>query len=128
MKIKLWPLVNVLGLKSRFDNQKLPIQVVFNLSKIFELASKEYVFYREKFQELRDKYCERDEAGNPVYLEGGDGISIRAADSDECMKELEALQNIEVEIFDYKIPYEILDGVSLTLSEFELLKPFIQFA
>lgn len=128
MKIKLWPLVNVLGLKSRFDNQKLPIQVVFNLSKIFELASKEYVFYREKFQELRDKYCEKDEAGNPVYLEGGDGISIRAADSNECMKELEALQNIEVEIFDYKIPYEILDGVSLTLSEFELLKPFIQFA
>lgn len=128
MKIKLWPLINVLGLKPHFDSQKLPIQVVFNLSKIFEAASKEYVFYKEKFQELSEKYCERDGEGRPVYLEDGSGISIRDGDSNECMKELEALQNIEVEVPDYKIPYEVLEGSVLTLSEFELLKPFIQFA
>ena len=124
MKITIYQLISTLEIEKDLSTQKLPIQVVYNLSKIFARAHDELKFYQEKLQEILKQYGEKDDKGNLVFLEN-DSISIQKDKIDECQKEILDLQNLEVEMPNYTIPLKSLDSVKISLNEISALMPFI---
>nr|DAG74444.1 MAG TPA: Protein of unknown function (DUF1617) [Caudoviricetes sp.] len=124
MKITIYQLISTLEIEKDLSTQKLPIQVAYNLSKIFARAHDELKFYQEKFKEILKQYGEKNDKGELVFLEN-DSISIQKDKIDECQKEILDLQNLEIEMPDYTISLKSLDSIKISLNEISTLMPFI---
>ena len=124
MKITIYQLISTLEIEKDLSTQKLPIQVAYNLFKIFARAHDELKFYQEKFKEILKQYGEKDDKGELVFLEN-DSISIQKDKIDECQKEILDLQNLEIEMPDYTISLKSLDSIKISLNEISTLMPFI---
>lgn len=124
MKINLYNLINVLAIEDKLSAQKLPIKVTYRLSKIFSCAHEEANFYQEKLLEILKNYGEKDSNGEIITSENGT-VSIQKDKIDECSKELNELQNLELEIPDYFISLDSLETIKISLDEISVLLPFI---
>ena len=57
-------------------------------------------FYQENIQKILDNYAEKDENGNFKSNEESSGIMIKEEKIEQCHKEINDLQSINVEISD----------------------------
>lgn len=125
MKISLSQLIQTLGLNSILQEQKMSLQAVYNISKIFDCARENYQFYRSEFDKIINEYGQKNENGENVKLEDG-SLAIDPERIDECAKAMRELENLQVEIPDYSIPANCFGDLELTLEQFNLLKPFVK--
>ena len=110
-----------------FAGVSLPLKGAYKLNKIKKAIEKESEFYQEKFQEIVDTYAQKDDNGELVFSEDGNQIMIKEGMVEECNKELEDLQSLEVEIETYGLSLEDLgDNLECTTSELEALMPFME--
>lgn len=80
-------------------------------------------------QKLFEKYCKRDEDGNPVLDKDTNDITIDKDQYKEFESEIISLYETEVEIEVLPVSLEMLDsldGISLTPNDLVALMPFIQ--
>ena len=110
-----------------FAGATLPLKGAYKLNKIKKAVEKEGEFYTEKFQEIVNTYAKKDENDQLVFSEDGNQIMIKDGMVDECNKELEDLQNLEVQIETYGLTLEDLgDNLECTPDELEALMPFME--
>lgn len=110
-----------------FADTTLPLKGAYKLNKIKKAVEKEGEFYTEKFQEIVEKYAKHDDDGNLVFSEDGNQIMIKDGMVEECNQALEDLQNLEVEIENYKLTLEDLgEDMECTPDELEALMPFME--
>lgn len=126
MKIPISQVVSVLEVAELFQNQKLSIKTAYALTKLFSRANEEYKFYKNKLQEIIEKYAQRDENGEKILLDDGKSISIDKDFTDACSKELDELQNFEIEMPELLFSLDDFNGVNLTIEELQPLMPFIK--
>lgn len=108
-----------------FEDTVIPLKGAYKINKIKKNVEKEAEFYREKFQEIVDKYAKKDDDGNPKFSEDGNQILIEDGMIEECNNALEELQSLEVEIENYDLTIEDLgEGVEITPDKLEALMPF----
>ena len=108
-----------------FEDTVIPLKGAYKINKIKKNVNKEAEFYREKFQEIVDKYAKKDDDGNPKFSEDGNQILIEDGMIEECNNALEELQSLEVEIENYDLTIEDLgEGVEITPDKLEALMPF----
>jgi hypothetical protein len=108
-----------------FEDTVIPLKGAYKINKIKKNVNKEAEFYREKFQEIVDKYAKKDDDGNPKFSEDGNQILIEDGMIEECNNALEELQSLEVEIENYDLTIEDLgEGVEITPDRLEALMPF----
>lgn len=62
-----------------------------------ELVIKEYQFFEKEIQNLAEQYCEKDEEGNFITVEGG-GQKIYPDKIDEANKALEDIYTTEIDL------------------------------
>lgn len=109
-----------------FGRMNLPLKSAYKLNKIRKAIEKESDFYGEKFQEILDKYAQKDENGELVFSDNGDQILIKDDMIEECNKELSDLQNLEIQIENYNLTIEDFgEDIECTPDDLETLMPFI---
>lgn len=114
---------------SQFHNTiqsaKLPIKTTYKLSRLAAAIEVESDFYREKFREILDTYCQKDEEGRIVSTEDGAGYKVIEEKLAECNNAINELQTIEVELPNITFDISEFDGVELSIRELEGIMPFI---
>ncbi len=110
-----------------FGNMNLPLKAAYKLNKIRKAIEKEGDFYGEKFQEILDKYAKKDENGELVFSGDGSQIMIKDDMIEECNKELNDLQTLEVQVENYSLTIEDFgEGIECTPDDLETLMPFME--
>lgn len=132
MKKKLIEIINVSKVlkdltTKRFNN----FSVSYKIAKAAKLVDEQNAFYIEEERKIVEQYAVKDEETGQVKIIDGNRISF--ANQDDAMnfnKEINELQQTEVEIFD---PIDIhmsdfrSDDIDLTPSDILALEGFVNF-
>ncbi len=109
-----------------FGTTVIPLKGAYKINKIKKAVEQEAEFYSTKFQEIVDKYAQKDEAGQVKFSEDGDQILIQEDKIAECNQALEDLQNMTVEIDNLNLTLADLgDNLQCTPEQLEALMPFV---
>lgn len=125
MKVTMEQIAEFRNSSDFFISAQVPLVGAYKINKIRKAADKEFEFYRDKFQEIVNKYARKDENGNIQFSDDGQQIMIQQDKIEECNQELEDLQKLEVEIDNYNLTLENLgDNIECTPAQLEALMPF----
>ena len=112
--------------EAAFNEMSLPLKVAYKINKIKKAVEKEGDFYAEKFEEIVNKYAKKNENGDLVFNEDGSQIMIKEDVIDECNKELNDLQTLEVEIDNYNLTIDDFgEDIECTPDSLAALMPFL---
>lgn len=110
-----------------FNNVNLPLKGAYKINKIRKALEKEGDFYAEEFRKIINEYAKKDENGDIVFNEDGTEIMIQEDLLEKCNKDLENLQNLEVEVDNYNLTIEDLgENLECTPDQLEALMPFME--
>ncbi len=120
-------IINFKNSEDAFSGMNLPLKAAYKLNKIRKAVEKEGDFYGEKFQEILDKYAKKDENGELVFSDDGSQIMIKDDMIEECNKELNDLQTLEIQIENYNLTIEDFgEDIECTPDDLEALMPFME--
>lgn len=109
-----------------FGTTVIPLKGAYKINKIKKAVEQEAEFYLTKFQEIVDKYAQKDEEGQVKFSEDGDQILIQEDKIAECNQALEDLQKMTVEIDNLNLTLADLgDNLQCTPEQLEALMPFV---
>lgn len=109
-----------------FGTTVIPLKGAYKINKIKKAVEQEAEFYSTKFQEIVDKYAQKDEEGQVKFSEDGNQILIQEDKIAECNQALEDLQNMTVEIDNLNLTLADLgDNLQCTPEQLEALMPFV---
>jgi hypothetical protein len=83
-------------------------------------------FYQDKLKEILLQYGEKDEKGELIPTEDGQGIKLIQETMQEAYDKVAELRNLDIEIPDYKFNLEAFENTELTLMEMNVILPFIE--
>lgn len=118
---------NVFKAKKAFDNishSAMPAKTAYKISKLGASIKDDARFYSDKLTEIIDKYCKRDEDGNPIV--SGNGYAIQEDKIDECEAAIKDLREVEASVPDTKIALSELDSVSISPDDIAAIYDFIE--
>lgn len=126
VKVTMEQLMDFRNSDDFFGDTVIPLKGAYKINKIKKAIEEEAGFYSTKFQEIVDKYAQKDENGEIKFSEDGSQILIQEGKIDDCNKALEDLQGMEVEIENYNLTLEDLgENVECTPEQLEALMPFM---
>lgn len=109
-----------------FGTTVIPLKGAYKINKIKKAVEQEAEFYSTKFQEIVDKYAQKNEEGQVKFSEDGDQILIQEDKIAECNQALEDLQKMTVEIDNLNLTLADLgDNLQCTPEQLEALMPFV---
>lgn len=127
MKLKLSEIKGYSTVYQNFSKQPFELKLAYRLSKLKSIMQQDIDFYDKRFAEIINNYAEKDADGKIVYLDGGQSIKIQQDKIVQCNEEIAALNNLEIEIPDFKkFSLEDLQFIHLSASDMEKLLPFIE--
>lgn len=125
MKIKMYQVLGILGIYERVKELKVSAKVAYKFNKLCNILNNDADFYRTELNKIIEQYGERDENGSLIPLEYG-GIKIRSEDMPTAQKEINNLDALEVDAPDTKFTIDELDGLQLSIEDFNRMLPFIE--
>ena len=81
--------------------------------------------YQSQLNKIILEYGARDENGQLIQTENGDGIKIKEDKIQECQEKLNELSTLEIEINESPISIEALENLELSLDEIGALSSFL---
>ena len=95
--------------------EPIKLRTAFNIAKFVSQTEQDAQFFQRRLQQLIEKFGERDSQNNFIFENNGASIQIRADDIEACNKELEEINNYEIDTPKLEIYYEDLpDGLTVT--------------
>lgn len=125
MTLKMYQIIDFPSFFEKVKSQKLPFKTSYRLTILTQEIEKHINFYQEKFRELIFTYSEKDEAGNPVPTDDGQGIKLAEATMQEAYAQLAELRGLDVELPDTKFSIDDFADVELSPIEMNVILPFI---
>ena len=125
MKIKIYQVLGILSIYERVRELKVPAKVAYKFNKLCNALKNDADFYRVELNKIIERYGERDENGSLIPLEYG-GVKIKSEDMPTAQKEINNLDNLEVDAPDIKFTVDELDGLQLSIEDFNRILPFIE--
>ena len=125
MTVKMYQIIDFPSFFEKVKSQKLPFKTSYRLTILTQEIGKHINFYQEKFRELIFTYSEKDEAGNPVTTDDGQGIKLAEATRQEAYNQLTELRSLDVELPDTKFSIDDFSDVELSPMEMNIILPFI---
>ena len=125
MTLKMYQITDFPTFFEKVKSQKLPFKTSYRLTILAQEIEKHINFYQEKFRELILTYSEKDEAGNPVSTDDGQGIKLVEATMQEAYTQLTELHSLDVELPDTKFSIDDFANVELSPMEMNIILPFI---
>lgn len=125
MKLKFFEIKRFVDIYEKIKNTTLPIKVGYKLAKLAVQCQKEMDIYQSQLNKIIQEYGARDENGQLIQTENGDGIKIKEDKIQECQEKLNELSTLEIEINESPISIEALENVELSLDEIGALSSFL---
>lgn len=126
MTIQMFQVIDTSVVLQKLKSQKLPFKTAYKLTLLAQEIEKHVAFYQESFRNLIMEYSKKDEEGNPVPTEDGQGVQLMEETTDEAYQKLAELRALEVELPDTKISVDDFGDVEITAEEMILIMPFIE--
>ena len=108
------------------SSKELPLRASYSIAKFLSLTQSDIAFFNTRLASFLSTYSEKDEEGNFKYSEDNNGIVIDPARMGECVKEMQDINDFEVEIPELKIYYEDLEKIDISPEALMELMPYIQ--
>lgn len=126
MTLKMYQLTSFPSFYEKVKSQKLPFKTAYKIALLAKEIEKHTDFYQENFHNLLMEYSKKDENGNPIPTEDGQGILLVEETMDEAYAKLNELRELDVELPDTKFSPDDFDGIEISPEEMILLMPFIE--
>ena len=126
MQLKMQQLLGFSGFYEAVKSEKISMKTAYRLSQLASAIDKELQFYREKLKEILEKYGEKDEKGEFVPTADGGGFKLRPGTDYDCFKDMQELQEIEVELPDIKFHIDDFGNAELSTAVISAIVPFIE--
>lgn len=108
------------------SSKELPLRASYSIAKFLSQTQSDIAFFNTRLASFLSTYSEKDEEGNFKYSEDNNGIVIDPACMGECAKEMQDINDFEVEIPELKIYYEDLEKIDISPEALMELMPYIQ--
>jgi hypothetical protein len=125
MKIKMFQVFRILDIYTRVKGLKVPAKVAYKFNKLCIDLDADNKFYNEELNKILQQYANKNEDGSFKRTEAG-GIDIKEDQIEAAQKEIDGLYNLEVDTPDIKFTVDELDGLELSIEEFNVMLPFIK--
>jgi hypothetical protein len=126
MKLKMYEITEFATFFTKVKTQPLPFKTSYRLTLLSQEIDKHVSFYQENFRNILQEYGKKDENGNLVPSEDGQGIKLIEETMQEAYNKLTELRELEVELPDVKFAIEDFEKVELSPSEMLVIMPFIE--
>lgn len=108
-----------------YTQEKVPAKLAYKIMKFVKSTSDEVDFYEGKIKEILSKYAEKDVNGEPMIDGSNIKIIKEPGAQDNCVKELNAVGEIDVEAPQVTFSLKELEVLDLTALEMFDLDEFI---
>ena len=125
MTLKMYQILDFPSFFTKVRSSKLPFKTSYKLTLLAQEVEKHTAFYQEKFRETLMEYGKKDEQGNLVPTDDGQGIRLIEETMDEAYAKLTELRDLDVEIPTTKFSPDDFDGIELSPEEMVAIMPFI---
>lgn len=119
---KIQPLNQLL---MKLGSMNFSIQTQYKFLKIAKIINNELEIQEQQKRGLIQNYAELDQNGQVIISDDG-GIKIKNEYLIECSKKIDEMNAIQITLPDIYFSLDELEPLNLTLSELELLDPFIK--
>lgn len=116
MLVKLGDIKGLLDGLSQLTSQKLPIRLSYKISKLIKQLMGEYKDFEEARITICQKYCNRDEKGNPIMINN----TFTFNENINLINEMNELLNIDLNIDFSPLLLSELEENNIKLSPQEL--------
>ena len=125
MTLKMHQIIDFSSFFIKVKSQKLPFKISYKLTLLSQEIEKHINYYQEQFRALLQEYGMKDEQGNLVPTDDGQGVKLIQETMNEAYTKLAELRELDVELPDAKFSPDDFDGVELTPEEMIIIMPFI---
>jgi hypothetical protein len=126
MTLKMYQITDFPALFSKLKSQKLPFKTSYRLALLAQEVQKHIDFYQESFRNLLMEYSKKDEEGNPIPTEDGQGVLLKEETIGEAYEKLAELRELDVELPDTKFSVDDFGNIELSPEEMVVIMPFIE--
>lgn len=126
MTLKMYQITDFPALFSKLKSQKLPFKTSYRLALLAQEVQKHIDFYQESFRNLLMEYSKKDEEGNPIPTEDGQGVLLKEETTGEAYEKLAELRELDVELPDTKFSVDDFGNIELSPEEMVVIMPFIE--
>ena len=125
MTLKMYQLTDFPTFFEKVKNQKMSFKTSYKLTRLAQEVQKHIDYYQEQFRNLLLEYSKKDENGNPVPTEDGQGVLLVEETMNEAYQKLGELRELDVEVPDSKFSPDDFGSVELTPTEMIIIMPVI---
>ena len=125
MTLKMYQLTDFPSFFEKVKTQKMSFKTSYKLTLLAQEIQKHIDYYQEQFRNLLLEYSKKDENGNPVPTEDGQGVLLVEETMNEAYQKLGELRELDVEVPDSKFSPDDFGDVELTPMEMTIIMPFI---
>ena len=126
MTIKMYEILDFPTFFTKVKSQKLPFKTSYRLTMIAQEAEKHINYYQEQFRDLLNEYGKKDEDGNFIPTEDGQGIRLIEERMHEAYEKINELRTLDVEFSNYTFSVDDFDNIELSPEEMIVIMPFIE--
>ena len=128
MKLTINEVIAAVGSYNKLNKEKFNLKTSYKLARLFDNLQKESERYESLTRDAIIKYSKKDENGEPIINknEQGESVEIEPVDQIKLIKEMEELNNSEIEIEDCYFTFDDFGDLSISIDEIKGLLPFIQ--
>ena len=126
MTLKMSNIIALKGVCENLKSQKTSVKTAYKISKILSAVEKEFEFYQTKFTEIINEYSEKDENGQPVLINDGQGVKIQPDKISEAQIKMVELEAIEVDLTASPLTLDELEGLEISISDMQTLSYIIE--
>lgn len=126
MILKMYSITDLPKFFNKVKSQKLPFKTSYKIALLSQEIQKHIDFYQESFRNLLTEYSKKDENGNPVPTEDGQGVLLKEETMNEAYAKLAELRDLDVELPDTKFSPDDFDNVEISPEEMMIIMPFIE--
>lgn len=125
MTCKMYSIIDFPSVFEKIKSQPLSIKTSYRLTLLALEIEKHIQFYQQNFHKILQEYGQRNEKGQFVPTEDGQGVKIIDGKFEECNNKLKELRDLDVELPDTKFSIDDFGDIALTPMEVYIIKPFI---
>lgn len=126
MTLKMYQITDFPSFFSKVKSQKLPFKIAYKLTLLAQEVQKHIDFYQESFRNLLTEYGKKDEQGNVMPTDDGQGVLLAEETMNEAYTKLAELRELDVELPDTKFSLDDFDNVEISPEEMMVIMPFIE--
>ena len=125
MKIKMYQMFKILNVYKSVKELTVPAKVAYKFNKLCLSLNEDSKFYDEQLEKIIQKYADKTEDGTVKTSPDG-GVQIKEGQVAAAQKEISNLDNLEIEVPDIYFNLDELDGLGLSIADFNAILPFIK--